>query len=88
MNSRGKGYNWLPLNEQPQQNRKNVKWWNDSCEIAVKARKKSLNKFKRHPSEVNRVKYKEAAQNSKEVILNSKHLLTLKPPKNFGIRFT
>ena len=83
----------IPVFKQPQQNKKNVKWWNSSCEIAVKERKRSLNTFKRHPSEVNRVIYKEAAQNSKFVILNSKQkdwaafcesaIINPKNPKDF-----
>ena len=49
-----------------------VPWWSDSCESAVKERKKALNNLKRNPCEVNWVTYQDKVSLAKSIILESK----------------
>ena len=62
----------IPVTKKTSTNKITVPWWNDSCENAVKERKKALNNLKRNPSEVNRVSYQNKVSLAKFIILEAK----------------
>ena len=62
----------IPVSKPCKQNKKNVPWWNEFCENAVKERKHAIYTLKKSPSEVNLVKLKEATAHCKKVILENK----------------
>ena len=47
-------------------------WFNDDCKNAIKDRKKSLNKFKRYPTQENLFEYKRLAAKAKRTIKKAK----------------
>lgn len=51
---------------------KSIPWWNNEVQSAIKAKKRALNKFKKHPSQENMIFFKRCRAKARRIIITSK----------------